>query len=117
MDGVRPRDGGPGRPRSAAGRWARGPVLERPPSIVMVLMDDFSLDLVDTMRSAAAMRRDGASTARNSFVADSLCCVSRTTHLHRPVPPTRPVSEINSATLDPAHPLGGYRAFENLRQR
>src|ERR1700754_4288149 len=47
------------------------------PNIVLVLMDDFSMDLLPTMRSAEAMRRDGASYP-NSFVVDSLCCVSRT---------------------------------------
>ena len=55
---------------------AARPVLSRPPSIVLVLMDDFSLDLLDTMRSAERMRRTGA-TYEHAFVVDSLCCVSR----------------------------------------
>ena len=42
----------------------------------MVLMDDFSMDLVQTMRSMRQMKRAGASYS-HAFVVDSLCCVSR----------------------------------------
>src|SRR5690554_6245766 len=45
------------------------------PNIVLVLMDDFSMDLLATMRSARRMARSGASY--DHFVVDSLCCVSR----------------------------------------
>jgi N-acetylglucosamine-6-sulfatase len=48
----------------------------RRPNIVFVLMDDFSMDLLRTMRSARVMARHGA-TYRHSYVVDSLCCVSR----------------------------------------
>ena len=46
------------------------------PNIVLVLMDDFSKDLLPTMRSVRYMARHGASYD-NAFVVDSLCCVSR----------------------------------------
>ncbi len=46
------------------------------PNIVVVVLDDFSTDLVQTMRSVQRMKRAGASYP-HSFVTDSLCCVSR----------------------------------------
>ena len=46
------------------------------PNIVVVMLDDFSMDLVQTMRSVQTMRKTGASYP-HSFVTDSLCCVSR----------------------------------------
>src|SRR5687768_1598006 len=46
------------------------------PDVVLVLMDDFSLDLLQTMRHARAMAAAGASYP-NAFVVDSMCCVSR----------------------------------------
>ena len=48
----------------------------KPPNIVVVMLDDFSMDLVQTMRSVQAMRKNGASYPY-TFVTDSLCCVSR----------------------------------------
>jgi N-acetylglucosamine-6-sulfatase len=47
-----------------------------PPNIVVVMLDDFSMDLAQTMRSVQRMKRAGASYP-HSFVTDSLCCVSR----------------------------------------
>ena len=58
------------------------------PNIVLVLMDDFSMDLVQTMRAARDMRRRGASYS-HAFVVDSLCCVSRSS------------SNMNHIKLDP----------------
>src|SRR5688572_3462677 len=56
------------------------PVPEAPPggrpNIVLVLMDDFSLELLATMPEAQRMVAEGASY-RNAFVVDSLCCPSR----------------------------------------
>ena len=46
------------------------------PNIVVVMLDDFSMDLAQTMRSVQRMRRTGASYP-HAFVTDSLCCVSR----------------------------------------
>ena len=46
------------------------------PNVVVVMLDDFSTDLVQTMRSVQRMRKAGASYP-HSFVTDSLCCVSR----------------------------------------
>jgi arylsulfatase A-like enzyme len=70
---VPPRDSGRVSPVAeaapAASRAAR-------PNIVVVMLDDFSMDLVQTMRSVQRMRRAGASYPY-SFVTDSLCCVSR----------------------------------------
>ena len=62
-----------------AGSWQPSPTGRSPPrrpNIVFVLMDDFSLDLLPTLRSARVMARRGASYD-NAFVVDSLCCVSR----------------------------------------
>ena len=49
---------------------------EHRPNIVLVLMDDFSLELLATMPEARRMQAAGA-TYRNSHVIDSLCCPSR----------------------------------------
>jgi arylsulfatase A-like enzyme len=46
------------------------------PSIVLVLADDLSMDLVRTMGEVQRMSRRGA-TYRHSYVVDSLCCPSR----------------------------------------
>ena len=61
----------------------------RPPNIVLVLMDDFSMDLLQTMRSADA---DGAQRcvvpARLRGRLALLCLPCQ--HLHRPVPAPAP---------------------------
>ena len=90
---------------------AERPVLSRPPSIVMVLMDDFSLDLVDTMRSAETMRRSGADYA-HAFVVDSLCCVSRTSLLTGQYPHQTGVLTNTANMPNPVGPVGGWEAFE-----
>ena len=97
----------PGPVKQPGGRRAEG----KRPNIVLVLMDDFSMDLLPTMRSAAAMRRDGASYP-HSYVADSLCCVSRTSIFTGQYPHQTGVRINSPSSLDPAHPLGGYEAFE-----
>ncbi|RYP88586.1 hypothetical protein EKO23_01465 [Nocardioides guangzhouensis] len=83
----------------------------RRPSIVLVVMDDFSLDLLDTMRSAAAMRRKGASY-ENAFVVDSLCCVSRTSLLTGQYPFQTGVRTNTGNMPNPYGPIGGWAAFQ-----
>ena len=90
---------------------AARPVLARRPSIVLVLMDDFSLDLVDTMRSAETMRRAGADYA-HAFVVDSLCCVSRASLLTGQYPHQTGVLTNTANTPNPVGPVGGWEAFE-----
>ena len=80
------------------------------PNIVMVLMDDFSMDLVQTMRSIRTMRRAGASYSQ-AYVVDSLCCVSRSSIFTGQYPHQTGVRTNTSGQLD-AMPLGGYSAFE-----
>src|SRR4051812_26553667 len=46
------------------------------PNIVLVLMDDFSMDLLATMPQARRMQAEGA-TYSHAHVVDSLCCPSR----------------------------------------
>ena len=80
------------------------------PNIVFVLMDDFSMDLLPTMRSARAMRRVGATYDR-SFVIDSLCCVSRASIMTGQYPHQTGV-RINHANITKENgPMGGYAAF------
>ena len=82
----------------------------RRPSIVLVVMDDFSLDLLDTMRSADAMRRRGAEY-RNAFVVDSLCCVSRASLLTGQYPFQTGVLTNTGNLPNPHGPVGGWTAF------
>ena len=77
---------GPLDPRQGGGSVAAAP--EHPPNIVLVLMDDASMDLMGAMAQGQAMAARGA-TYRNAFVVDSLCCVSRTVILTGQYP-TRP---------------------------
>ena len=86
-------------------------MLARRPSIVLVLMDDFSLDLVDTMRAAETMRRAGADYA-HAFVVDSLCCVSRASLLTGQYPHQTGVLTNTANTPNPVGPVGGWEAFE-----
>ena len=78
------------------------------PNIVLVLMDDFSLELLATMPQAQRLRADGA-TYRNAHVVDSLCCPSRAA-IFTGRPPHQTGVFTNTAN-DPEHPIGGYRAF------
>ena len=80
----------------------------KPPSVVLILRDDFSMELLSTMPNAMKMKRQGASFA-NSFVADSLCCVSRAALLTGQYPHLNGVytNNPNSSTK----PMGGWRAF------
>jgi N-acetylglucosamine-6-sulfatase len=90
-------------------RPAKGTAGEKP-NIVFVLMDDFSPDLLPTMRSAAAMRRAGATYDR-SFVIDSLCCVSRASILTGQYPHQTGVRTNHADLSEDDSPMGGYKAF------
>ncbi|KRF12383.1 hypothetical protein ASG90_15540 [Nocardioides sp. Soil797] len=88
------------------------PVTINPrPNIVMVLMDDFSLNLLQTMRSAETMRRDGA-TYDAAFVVDSLCCVSRSSLMTGQYPHQTGVLTNNANLPNPYGPIGGFQAFD-----
>ncbi len=78
------------------------------PNIVLVLMDDFSMDLLPTMRSAAAMQRAGASYS-HAFVADSFCCPSRAALLTGQYPHQTGV--LTNVPGQRSRPLGGFDAY------
>jgi N-acetylglucosamine-6-sulfatase len=100
-------------PGSASGA---APAPDDRPNIVLVLMDDASMDLVQTMTSAARMRREGASY-RKSFVVDSLCCVSRASLFTGQYPHQTRV-RTNTANLpNPVGPMGGWEAFRSYGNR
>lgn len=84
--------------------------IPRQPNIVLVLMDDFSLDLLQTMRSAERMRREGASYDA-AFVVDSLCCVSRSSLMTGQYPHQTGVLTNTANTPNPHGPIGGWEAF------
>ncbi len=81
------------------------------PNIVMVLVDDFSMnlmpddlgDLAKSMPNLAQMRREGV-TFDNYFVTDSLCCPSRTSIMTGLLPH-------NSGVITNTMPDGGLGAF------
>lgn len=100
---------------SAAGQStngvAAGPGAEKapmPPNVVLVLLDDFSNDLVKTMPNTLKLRRDGAYFP-NSFVADSLCCTSRSALLTGLYPHNNGVWTNTPAPK--GHKQGGWKAF------
>ncbi len=79
------------------------------PNIVVVMLDDFSMDLVQTMRSAQTMKRAGASYP-HSFVTDSLCCVSRSSFFTGQYPHQ---TGVRTNTSDQGtSTLGGWPAFD-----
>lgn len=84
-----------------------------PPSIVMVLTDDLSMDLVRTMGEVRRMRRVGASF-RHSYVVDSVCCPSRAALLTGQYPhQTGVLTNVPRPDHVPARvgPIGGWPAF------
>ncbi len=81
----------------------------KPPSIVLILLDDFSTELLPTMPNGMQMTREGASF-KNSFVADSLCCVSRAALLTGQYPHVNRVFTNNPNSS--VNPLGGWVAFK-----
>ena len=79
------------------------------PNIVVVMLDDFSMDLVQTMRSVQRMRRTGASY-RHAFVTDSLCCVSRSSFFTGQYPHQTGVR--TNTSHQGTSMLGGWPAFD-----
>ena len=88
-------------PKAAAGTQQR-------PDLVFILMDDFSLELLETMPEAQRLEREGASF-ENAFVIDSLCCPSRASILTGQTPHQTGV--LTNTPNDPDHPIGGFEAF------
>lgn len=80
------------------------------PNVVFVVLDDFSVDLTQTLRSARWMARRGASYA-HAFVVDSLCCVSRASTLTGQYPHQTGVETNMADPARPDDPQGGFRAF------
>lgn len=78
------------------------------PDIVLVLMDDFSRELLQTMPEALRMKRQGA-TYDNAFVVDSLCCPSRSALLTGQYPHQTGVH--TNGPNDASRPVGGWQAF------
>jgi arylsulfatase A-like enzyme len=78
------------------------------PNIVLVLMDDFSLELLATMPQARRMQAAGA-TYRNAHVVDSLCCPSRASLLTGR--PPHQTGVLTNTANDSVNPVGGYKAF------
>jgi arylsulfatase A-like enzyme len=88
---------------------AEAPGAPQRPNIVLVLMDDFSMDLLPTMRSAQVMQRVGASYS-HAFVADSFCCPSRTSLMTGQYPHQTGV--LTNVRGERSRPLGGFAAYE-----
>jgi len=99
------------KPLPSAPRMPPKKVDPRDPSIVLVLMDDFSLELLQTMRAAAEMRERGASFPQ-SYVVDSLCCVSRASIFTGQYPHQTGVLTNTANTPNPIGPIGGWEAFD-----
>ena len=107
---VKAAEGVEGLDRPAVGAVRDRLAPPRRPNIVFVLMDDFSLDLLPTMRSARVMARRGASY-ENAFVVDSLCCVSRSATFTGQYPHQTGVLTNTSDLSTGRGPLGGWRGF------
>ena len=93
---------------SPAGSEEPAGAADKRPNIVLVLMDDFSLELLATMPEAQRMRASGA-TYRNAHSVDSMCCPSRAS-IFTGRPPHQTGVLVN-VPGDAAEPIGGYRAF------
>jgi arylsulfatase A-like enzyme len=107
---TRPTHGVPvvptGSPKAYHPRTALGPGR---PNIVFVLMDDFSSNLLKTMPNAKMMTAEGAYLP-NTFVTDSMCCVSRSSIFTGQYPHQTHVLT-NTPGSAPA-PIGGYESFQ-----
>jgi arylsulfatase A-like enzyme len=103
---CREADGPPGSniPAATAPAPPSAPKPGRWPNIVMILTDDYSLDLMAlSMPHLDAMRREGTTFA-NYFVTDSLCCPSRSSIFTGKLP-----HDTQVFTNTP--PYGGFGAF------
>ena len=96
--------------REAQPRKPKPPAPASPPSMVLVLLDDLSLDLVPTMHQVQRMQEQGASY-EHSYVVDSLCCVSRSSLLTGQYPHQTGVRTNTANTPNLIGPLGGWEAF------
>jgi N-acetylglucosamine-6-sulfatase len=105
-DDVRPPRAGSA---SAIGELQPAASRDARPNIVVVMLDDFSMDLVQTMRSVQRMRRAGASY-QNAFVTDSLCCVSRSSFFTGQYPHQTGVR--TNTSNGGSSMLGGWPAFD-----
>jgi len=94
--------------RSTAQPGAARDLPDPRPDIVLVMMDDFSLELLATMPEAQRMSAEGA-TYDNAFVIDSLCCPSRAASFTGQTPHQTGV--LTNTPNDPDRPIGGYEAF------
>jgi N-acetylglucosamine-6-sulfatase len=82
----------------------QGSNIPRQPNIIFILTDDLSLNLLPYMPRVLQMQQNGV-TFSNYFVADSLCCPSRSSIFTGRYPH-------NTGVLGNAGPSGGYTAFE-----
>jgi N-acetylglucosamine-6-sulfatase len=90
---------------SAPGSRPPPPVPAARPSIVFVLTDDLSWNLVRFMPNVRKMQREGM-TFTNYFVTDSLCCPSRASIFTGRYPH-------NHGVLTNTAPGGGFAAFRD----
>ena len=95
-------------PASTTPTAQTAPVKQHRPDLVLILMDDFSLELLETMPEAKRLARAGASF-ENAFVIDSLCCPSRASIFTGQAPHQTGV--LTNTPNDPDNPIGGYEAF------
>jgi N-acetylglucosamine-6-sulfatase len=96
---------------AAAGLAPTTAAADPRPNIVLVVMDDFSMDLLSTMRHAREMRRTGAHYS-HSYVVDSMCCPSRASLLTGQYPhQTGVLVNVNGPAPD-TDPMGGFAAFK-----
>ena len=96
---VQPAAGHPGKARPTT-------------DVVLVLMDDFSWNLLPTLRQAQDMAREGA-WYRHSYVVDTLCCVSRTSLLTGQYPHQTGVLTNTPNTPNDLGPIGGFAAYRD----
>ncbi len=94
--------------RATAGHQGPQETASGRPSIVMVLMDDASYELLATMPQSMRMAAEGASY-QNAHVVDSLCCSSRTS-IFTGRPPHQ-TGVLTNTPNDPRDPIGGFAAF------
>ncbi len=79
-----------------------------PPNIVLVVLDDFSTELLRTMPNVVALQ-ERAATYDNAFVVNSLCCPSRAATFTGLPPHLNGV--LANTSGGPLGALGGFAAF------
>ena len=93
---------------SPPGGPAVPPRPSEPPNVVLVVMDDFSTELLPTMPNLVALQ-ERAATYDNAFVVNSLCCPSRAATFTGLPPHLNGV--LANTSGGPLGALGGYPAF------